>query len=353
VFTDRRLGCQFAVEIAANTRTQWGEVMTTHRQGTWTRTLVWSLVLAGSPPFAAIAQEPVIKPTNPAAGTVARLPSPGIVTASQLPDGRIRVTWSRVPDATSYAIIRSVPPEVATPITPNVIDTVFIDSDVMIGRTYYYVVSGLNDLTTGLKRGAAPVTATRNVGPVVELKPPTNVSARYEADRKMVIVTWQGPSGLTYLIESRTLPSDTWTLVGRGNALSAGIVRLSEGARMHFRVMSQDAYGMRSSAAGSNEVLIPSSGGLPGAGGATQATGTVAVSMGAMLPLRVGGVTSAASAVTGFTASRWISLDEGIATVEGSGTVTARATGRAQILAIGRAADGSVRVTLVQVTVSP
>jgi len=51
--------------------------------------------------------------------------------------------------------------------------------------------------------------------------------------------------------------------------------------------------------------------------------------------------------------SRWVSLDEGVASVDGSGTVTARAAGRARVLAIGGAADGSARVTLVQVTVSP
>jgi hypothetical protein len=330
--------------------------MTSQRQGTWTRTLVWSLVLAGSPTFAAIAQEPVIKPTNPAPGTGARLSVPSTVTASQLPDGRIRVTWSRVPGATSYAIVRSVPPEAAAPITPNVTDTVFIDSDVMIGKVYYYVISGLNDVTTGLKKGVAPVTAVRSAGEPVVVVPPANVSATYDAARNIVYVAWQAPPNVTFLVEGRQLPSDTWVPVGGGPRPPIIVSSPPQRTWMQFRVMSQDAFGMRSQAKLSNQVLIDSSSVAPSAGGAssvTSATGTIAVTMGSALSLRVGATGSAGSALGGMTGSRWVSLDEGTATVDGSGTVTARASGRAQILAIGRAADGSVRVTLVQVTVSP
>jgi len=80
---------------------------------------------------------------------------------------------------------------------------------------------------------------------------------------------------------------------------------------------------------------------------------TIAVTIGSAITMRVGGSASASSALGGASASRWASLDEGIATVDGSGTVSARAAGRARLLAIAGAADGSVRVTLVQVTVSP
>jgi Big-like domain-containing protein len=331
--------------------------MTSQRQGTWTRTLVWSLVLAGSPTFAAIAQEPVIKPTNPAAGTGPRLPAPSTVMASQQPDGRIRVTWSRVPSATSYAIVRSVPPEAATPITPDVTDTVFIDSDVTLGKTYYYVISGLNDVTTGLKKGAAPVRAVRSAGAPAVVPSPANATAIYDAARNIVYVAWQAPPNVTFLVEGRQLTSDSWVSVGSGPAPSITVSNPPQRTWMVFRVMSLDAVGTRSQPRLSNQVLIDSSSTAPsssgGASNMTGATGTVAVTMGSTLSLRVGATASAGSALGGMTGSRWVSLDEGIATVDGSGTVTARATGRAQILAIGRAADGSVRVTLVQVTVSP
>jgi hypothetical protein len=69
--------------------------------------------------------------------------------------------------------------------------------------------------------------------------------------------------------------------------------------------------------------------------------------------MRVGAAASAGSTLGGASATRWISLDDGIATVDGSGAVAARAPGRARLLAIATSGDGAVRVTLIQVTVTP
>ena len=322
--------------------------MRSQRRMTLMLTVAWSIALVGTPMVAAVGQEPVNKPL-----TGERLPAPRNVTAVQQADGRIRVTWSGVPGATSYAIVRSVPPDPARAITPNPSDTVYVDSDVVAGKTYYYVLSALNDGATGLKAGTAPVTATRSVGsPPGSLLPPTNVIARL-AGIGTVTVSWQSPPGTARsIVDIRQGAADAWITAVRTSSSSYSMGGLAQGMRVQFRVRSENATGVQSNWTTSNEVLVDTSGTAPVSTGgttATAATGTVAVTMGSALSIRVGATASAGSGL----GSRWVSLDEGTATVDASGTVTGRAAGRAQILAIGRGADGAVRVTLVQVTVSP
>ena len=323
--------------------------------------VAWSLALMGTPVFAAIGQEPVMKPTtpDPAPRTGDRLPAPRNISAVQLADGRIRVTWSPVAEAKSYAIVRSVPPDAAKPITPNVTDTVFIDSDVTAGKTYYYVISGLNDAATGLRQGSAPVKATRSYAPgtVIVAPTPTNVVARYDTASRRVYVSWRGdPAGMTYFVQRRQLPAGSWAEIARVSSPGHSVSSLPPG-RWQFQVAAMTGYSAQSPFAVSNEVVVDSSSAAPslpsGPLSTTGPAGTVSVTIGSAISMRVGATASGGSALGGGNASRWVSLDEAIASVDGSGTVTARTAGRAQILAIGRAADGSVRVTLVQVTVSP
>src|SRR5688572_2520868 len=175
------------------------ERMLSQRRRTFVASLAWALVLMGAPTVAAFGQDPVIKPTPSAPGTGDRLPLPRNVRAVQHPDGRIVVTWSPISGATAYAITRSVPPDPAAPVTPNVTDTMFVDRQVTAGKTYYYVVSGVNDVATGLKAGAS-VKATNSFDVSGSHLTPTNVVARYDSATNRVILTWQGPSPATFLI---------------------------------------------------------------------------------------------------------------------------------------------------------
>lgn len=331
--------------------------MLSQRRRTFVASLVWSLMLMGTPTVAALGQEPVIKPTTPAPGTGDRLPLPRNVRAVQQPDGRIVVTWSPVSGATAYAITRSVPPDPATAVTPNVTDTMFVERQVTAGKTYYYVVSAVNDVATGLKAGAS-VKATRSFDISGSQLTPTNVVARYDSASNMVYVTWAAPRDVSFFTIYRS-----GVQVGRDNALPGdfSMTAPAPGTRLQFQVRSQDQFGNVSPLATSNELVIPSTG-APSSGGPTAPSGptsttgpagTIAVTIGSAITLRVGGSASAGSALGGASASRWVSLDEGIATVDGSGTVSARAAGRARLLAITGVGDGSVRVTLVQVTVTP
>lgn len=321
-------------------------------------TLTSSVMLAAVPVIAAGGQEPVNKPAN-APVTRDRLPMPQNVRAEQRLDGRILVTWSPVEGATAYSIVRSVPPDPAETIAPNVTDTLFLDSKVTAGKTYYYVVSGKSDVAAGLRAAARSVRSTRSVdttGTRYALAP-TNVVATYNAATREVVITWRGPGSGTFTIESRQVPGSSWTFHARVYSEMHLVRGLPPGTRWQFRVNGQGSNTAASPWAVSNEVVIDSSSAPPtlptGPTSTTGPAGTVAVTIGSAITMRVGATASAGSALGGATASRWVALDEGIAAVDASGTVTARTAGRARILAIAAAADGSVRVTLVQVTVSP
>jgi hypothetical protein len=325
--------------------------------------LAWSLGLTLCLSAPALAQDPVTKPTTtPAPGTGERLPQPRNLTAIQLSDGRIRVTWSRVPGATSYALVRSVPPDPQQPVTPNVTDTVYYDTKVTVGKTYYYLISGASETATGLRAGAPPVRATRSYDPSGSHVSPTNVVARYDSVNNRVNVTWTVPG-----YASRSIIYRSGVELGRDDTapFSFSMPAPPPGTRTQFEVVAEDEYGNRSPRVASNELVISSTAGAStsGSGGGPTApsgptsttgpTGTVGVTIGSAITMRVGASASAGVTLGGTSASRWVSLDEGIATVDGSGTVTARTAGRARVLAIAGGADGSVRVTLVQVTVSP
>ena len=293
--------------------------------------------------LALMAQEPISKPMNdPAARD--RLAAPRNVIAVQQPDGRIQVTWSPVSGATSYAIVRSVPPDPAKLIDPGIEDTVFFDSDVVAGKTYYYVVSGQNDVATGLRAGSAALKAVKSAGPAGVVQPPTNVVARYNQAFHYVTLSWQAPPELSFLIEQRILPSGPWEMRARSRGLGFNMTPGTTAGRVQYRVTSEDAFGARSAPAPSNEIVVDA---------ATSAgSGSVVVTMGAPVSVRAGATGSAVSSASAGT-SRWISLDEAVATIDASGTVTGRTTGRAQIVAVGRGSDALVRVTLVQVNVTP
>lgn len=304
------------------------------------RALVISLLLAATP-IAAFGQDPVVKPRTTATD---RLVAPRNVTAVQEPDGRIRVTWSPVERATSYAIVRSVPPDPAKVIDPGFADTVFFDSDVVAGKTYYYVISGLNDITTGLRAGSVGLKALKSAGPAGALAPPTNVVAKYNQAFHSVTLSWEAAPELTFLVESRVLPSGPWEALSRTRSRGMNMTPPTTAGRAQFRVTSEDAFGARSQPALSNEIVVDAS--------TATGSGSLVVTMGAPISVRVGATASAVFAAAAG-ASRWISLDEPVATVDASGTVTGRTTGATQILAIGRGSDALVRVTLIQVRVTP
>jgi hypothetical protein len=318
-------------------------------------------------PVALPAQDPVVKPRPDAPAAAGRPARPATVSAVQRRDGRIEVRWSSVRGADRYEITRSVPPGGATVVRqPDPADTVFVDSDVQAGRTYYYVVAGVNAAGVGIKAGAQPVRATLGVtagggGPV---EPPVVVRV---SPANGGLVWLNIPSGLragqTVRFERSLLdsPSPAWSpSVRRSISVSGGlnvtddVSSLAAGTRVQWRAtVTDDATGVRSAPTLSNVLTVGASTTTTTttASPAADAAGAqVLVAVAPALSVRAGGTHSLASLGGGL---RWTALDESVATVDATGTAAARGAGTAQLVGVGRAADGAVRVTVVRLTVTP
>jgi len=168
------------------------------------------VALIGAPLISAVAQVPVRKGVE---GGLDRLPAPRPVVARQLADGRIQVTWGSVPGAESYQISRSVPPtgiRILAPADPA--DTVYLDSDVKPGSTYYYSVATVGgDGGPGLKTAAAPVTAA-GTPPVTApaLAAPAQLTA-LPFPPPYVTLHWAYPTGDVEFIVERAVLTGTGT----------------------------------------------------------------------------------------------------------------------------------------------
>ena len=136
------------------------------------------VLVALAVPVMCAAQEPTIKPTPEPTTTVARLPVPTGVTARQRDDGTIEVRWNAVQGAVRYDLWRSVPPGGQTLVTrADPAATTYIDTDVKVGSTYYYVVAAVNtNNISGLKAGTQPVTPTIAVSGLRTSDPPENIT---------------------------------------------------------------------------------------------------------------------------------------------------------------------------------
>jgi hypothetical protein len=285
------------------------------------------------------------------------------------------VRWARIAGAVAYQVTRSVPPAPATVISPNPTDTVYYDRDVLAGKTYYYVIAGINDAgALGLKAGTPSFTATRSAGTSVSAPPaPTSVVAELSGDGKSVIIKAVAAiSSGEVRIERADAATLAWIPVGAARTAPYSFIDVvsgvAPGTRLRWRARAYDSSnGMLSEPTVSNELTIgtvtttATTGGTTSGttGGTTSptsstpttapATGSTTFTVAPALSLAVGATSSLAS----LGGTRWVSMNEGIATVDASGSVTARAAGTAQIVALALAADGSLRVSTVRLTVTP
>jgi Big-like domain-containing protein len=318
--------------------------------------------------------------TKPVPGGVAsrteRLSAPAKVTAVQDSPEFIRVVWSAVEGATRYTMTRSVPPAGAAPVTlPNTPDTVYIDRDVQPGKTYYYLLGAVNEAgIVGLKAGAPPVTARAPVP-----QPPSAVKAVLSGQN--VALTWTAVGGydLEFDIERAQVTGDRplggVRVIERNRCCSASssLEGVPSGTRVVYLVRARNRFGDLSERAMSNEITVPlmtaadtTSGGGPSAdttaGGPSSDTTAVTTRV---LPaviaprgkLRVGGPALNLGAVPAFKnlrlqKTRWVSLDQGIATVTGDGRVRGRSAGSTFVVVNGVTAEGAVGSMVARIDVA-
>lgn len=301
-------------------------------------------------------QGPVIKPsTEPLAPE--RLPAPK-PTAQQGADGRITVTWAAVDGAVRYRLWRSVPPAPTAPLTqPNPEQPGYIDADVKAGSTYYYVVSAIDaDGVEGLKAGTAPLTAS--LGTTVSAPKVSAQLLALDPPRVRVTVTLSpGVYGYTLrrTVSSASLPPAIETLGASGTSFEDALP-----SQPYARTVVYQAESLVNGSFylfGRAEVVIPpASGTTDSSTGSTSASaatvaGTTTLTVAVPATVALGATTSLSAAVG--SSARWLSLDESVATVDSSGTITGRAAGHTRILALSSAADGSLRVVAIAVVVRP
>lgn len=74
----------------------------------------------------------------------------------------------------------------------------------------------------------------------------------------------------------------------------------------------------------------------------------------ALNPITLGaGATQSLAVTAGGEGTRWTSLNDAIVTVDASGNITGRKSGTTYVAALLAGADGSLRTTVVRVTVAP
>ena len=324
--------------------------------------------------FAQRAQgQEVIKPTTTTT-TATRLAAPTGLAARQLSDGRILLTWKPVAGAVRYSIWRSVPPSGTTVVSEGQTDTAYYDGDVKAGSYHYYLVAALSaGGGGGMKAGPPPVNATTSATTSTTSTGDASLEIRRLVPNEIGDGVWitvfaPGRAGQRIVLERAVVTTTKLDWQERirsqlplrvADSLSGFGDRFTDvpaGTTLRWRAFAIDSAGVRSAPATSSDFIVPQHATTTASATPTTASttplGNVVVSMATPVALRVG-ATASLSGTLGWSALRWVSLDEGVATVDASGTLTARTGGRAQILAIGRATDGSARVTLVQVTVRP
>lgn len=309
-----------------------------------------------------------------------RLPAPK-PSARQGSDGKIAVTWMPVEGAVSYRMWRSVPPTPQAVVTlANPQATSYVDADVKAGSTYYYLVAAVNSAgIEGLRGPTTPVTATISVATTTTAAS-TVTATLVQPDPPRVTVSFSGPAGTSSYEIQRTVyssPSPDPALIDYARPsmptpFSTSSTSLSDSlpSAPYARAVSYSVramvrvgtVGYSFVSVGKGDVIIPAATASTTTGGTTSTTGTTSyagsnttggttLTVAAVATLTTGATTSLGS--TGGTSARWLSLNDAIATVDASGTVTARAAGTTQVLAVSSSPDGSVRVVAIPVAVKP
>jgi hypothetical protein len=277
----------------------------------------------------------------------------------QQPDGRIRLVWRAVEGAARYKIIRSVPPDGANTVAPPNPDTVYVDTDVRAGSTYYYVVSAVNEWgTEGMKAGAS-VKATAVVAPAdtapaqAAVAPPTNVVVKMYDYMRPELKWRTSVPGARAVIERReqlngtVAGSATWqpavTLSSRSWPCSAECSfidqrELKTGAVVEYRVtvVEPDPSTRKSEPVTSNTVFVEH---IP--------TDPPEIH----LIWLVKGETQQLRHRPGIAGFQYASLDSNTVSVPNPGVVHAREWGTTYVTAFTRTAEGSVKFWLWKVQV--
>jgi hypothetical protein len=311
------------------------------------------------------AQVVELKTADTVETTGERLPAPAEITALQQPGGGIQVTWSPVDDAAGYRLTRSIPPAGPLPLAmTDARDTLYVDSDVRPGNTYYYAVAAVNQAgVAGPPAAAAPLNA---VAPSSIRPPDPPGDVRAVLNQNSVTITWSSSRpDVDFRLERGQLTSNgpsVWLTLARSQGCCLANDRLESsdtGIRVVYRVTAVDSLGTTSLPALSNEIRLGGASTIDTVGNQRPSVDSVAE---ARTVVRAAVIAPAVTVKVGASLklgdspsflrlrldqARWLSLDESKATVDARGQLQGRSPGSTHVVAIGKSADGSI-ASLVQ-----
>lgn len=220
------------------------------------------------------------------------------------------------------------------------------------------------DSTTGGNTGPATTGGTTTTGGTAGTAP--TVTAKLERqDPLQVLVSYGVANGRNYEVERtmyRSRSADP-SQIDYSSPMNTTRWTLADTTLTDSYLMYPDAFARSVSYAvranmwdgtvtpiGKSSVLI-----LPASGSTTTSAAAVAglttFTVAAPATVKNGATTSLAASIG--SPARWVSLNESVATVDASGTVTGRLAGNTRIVALATSSDGSLRVVAIPLTVSP
>jgi hypothetical protein len=297
-------------------------------------------------PMAASAQKVEVQPR-----VLDRLPAPRSITVRQMGPTRVWVTWGAVEGAKSYVLGRSVGTEGFRRVidASSGPDTVYVDDQARPGLSHTYTVTAVSQSdVAGIRGTSEKIVVSPMPGGATTPVPTTPIPMTVTANRvaaNAIAFSWNspGPNTLYYAV-THWLNGQVLLNIPRLDAPSITRSDLPPGQhRLQINAQGRDGSSMGVAQSATIDIAAAPT---PATIASDATPAAVLVAMAAPATVRVGGTTSLG-------AGQWTSLNTGVATVSIDGTVTGRAGGTAQVVSLGSTSDGTVRVTVVRVTVQP
>lgn len=312
------------------------------------RSWLLSAVLLASVPLAASAQDKPITTST----LLERLPAPRRLTVRQTGDGQITFIWAPVEGAKSYVIGRAIGTEgfrrmLDASTGP---DTVYVDRRITIGTRHVYTVTPISSAdVSGMRATSDSIVPTATGGTTTTTTTTTTAASivARQAGATDIAIQWQGTGGSYRYYLKPVLDDVPKALV----ALSDNylVQRNVAPGRHRFELLREPFLSSTKTVVATSEVVTV---GTTSTGSTTTSATTPPSGTTAIVP-PTPAVALQVGATLALGAGQWTSLAPSIASVAADGTVTGRAAGTAQIVAHAVQSDGSVRVTVVRVSVQP
>ena len=174
-------------------------------------------------------------------------PNPPTGVAATSGDTQVALKWNSAATATGYNVKRATTSGGPyTVIAPNISTTNYLDTAVVNGTTYFYVISAVN--ADGESGNSAQVSATPNTATAPAA--PTNLAAT-SPSKKKIALTWTqsaSPNITTNRIYRGTVNSGPYSLIASVPATTSYQNNgLSSGTTYYYRVSAVNSAGLESS----------------------------------------------------------------------------------------------------------